>query len=59
MQFCIFCILSSNHMFAPYHAIEKYTVTHLTLLYLPITEGWKQRFCFQENKISCPRHKEV
>ena len=21
MQFCIFCILSSNHMFAPYHAM--------------------------------------
>ena len=39
--------------------LEKYTVTHLTLLYLPITEGWKQRFCFQENKISCLRHKEV
>ena len=38
--------------------LEKYTVTHLTLLYLPITEGQKKRFCFQENKISCPRHKE-
>ena len=21
MQFCIFCFLSSNHMFAPYHAM--------------------------------------
>ena len=69
MQFCIFCFLSSNHMLAPYHAMTlpfchmpKNTlrnITHLTLLCLPITEGPKQRFCFQEIKISCSRHKEV
>ena len=72
MQFCIFCFLSSNHMLAPYHAMTlpfhhipknnlRNTLSLILHCYinLPFTEGWKQRFCFEEKKISCSRHKEV